>query len=478
MIDPKRAMLRVREEIAGGSLDTAFAICESLLDQGPDAEGYELLIDLLDRRTLPGREANLSRLLEQVEDGARARQDPWRRYLRFVLLSRSSLHEEAFAASAELVDLPARYGWMRFDRAALLLWRLWAFDEAIREYEAVLATTPRFWKASACRAEVELCRGQEADAFALLDACIARLRREESSLDVANAVVWAAELKLWVGRYADALGDLEEPAAGRHQLALGWRGAAHLLLGDPARALLDLDVAVALHPLDGEALVWRGEALAHLQRWGEAEADFERAVGIQIPPLWGLCGRALARARRGDAAGFWSDYERLPPRVVAFSRAKLGAPRDRDLDAAIAVLETLRADARGLRRPEAWLSPVWMRRGAAAPSRAPDRPMPAGPVVAPATPGETPALFGLTVGGRVPVPGVGSLRVDDVRRHGPTQYEITLSREGGHLLVVLLSTAPTPRYFRRTSRGHYLSYQGRGATTEEVRALEQVARYL
>lgn len=99
-----------------------------------------------------------------------------------------------------------------------------------------------------------------------------------------------------------------------------------------------------------------------------------------------------------------------------------------------------------------------------------------GPSGAPSTP--LGALFGLTRGQRLAVPGLGALRVDDLRRQGETDYHLTLSCAGARPLDLFLSTAPTERYFRRTSRGHYLSYRGSDVTAEEEQALGEVLQHL
>lgn len=117
--------------------------------------------------------------------------------------------------------------------------------------------------------------------------------------------MWRGELRLWMGHYREALGDLDDAANNGHSFALGWRGAAHLLLGDPARAIADLDRALSRNAGDGEALIWRGEARAHTEHWQDALTDFDRAAD-QSSPLWALVGRALVKARLGDAAAFYA----------------------------------------------------------------------------------------------------------------------------------------------------------------------------
>ncbi|MGH7439672.1 MAG: tetratricopeptide repeat protein, partial [Polyangiaceae bacterium] len=260
MRDPRPVLRRIREDLWQGRLDSAFALGESLLDQQPNADFYGKLIALLPRQVPDESRGQFFNLLRHVEQDPSQKHRPWRLYLRFVLLMRLALREEAFAASAEFVDFPPRYGWMRFERANLLLTQLWAYREAFREFEAVLETTPIFWKASACLAEVELCLGKECEAFSRFDETIRKIRSGDAR-DLDAAIVWRAELRLWMGRYAEVLADLEAPCGRRDPYALGWRGAARLLTGDTAGALESLEQALFLNPSDGEAVQWRGEAL-------------------------------------------------------------------------------------------------------------------------------------------------------------------------------------------------------------------------
>jgi hypothetical protein len=96
-------------------------------------------------------------------------------------------------------------------------------------------------------------------------------------------------------------------------------------------------------------------------------------------------------------------------------------------------------------------------------------------------------LFGLTQGQALSVPDAaldggsrpqapGVSRIAEIRLESDTSYEVTLTRAGARPLVVVLSTAPVERYYRRTARGHYLSYRGSGVTPGETSLLEQVAR--
>ncbi len=358
----RRLLQQLRAELAEGRLDAAFALGEAVLDKDPTAETFEELICLVSRFGSEEERKKQAALLELVEREQSDANLPWRLYLRFILLERLSQQEEAFQASAALVELPQRYGWMRYDRAGLYLIRLWSYDDAIREYRATLAAAPRFWKAQASLAESVLCKGDEKAAFDTFDACIASLPESGSNRDLTLASVWRGELHLWMGRYEQGLRDLEGPADRGIQLALGWRGAARLLLGQHDGAQQDLDKAIARAPSDGEALVWRGELWSRLGRWREAIADFDRAEPFTGDPFWALTGRALAKGHAGDKAAMQADFARLPARIIGVFQRKLGIPEPVTSEAIISILEELQRAARGLRRPEHWLRPIWVRK--------------------------------------------------------------------------------------------------------------------
>jgi hypothetical protein len=86
-------------------------------------------------------------------------------------------------------------------------------------------------------------------------------------------------------------------------------------------------------------------------------------------------------------------------------------------------------------------------------------------------------LFDLRQGQQLLEPDL-DVRVETITQSGDATFEVTLSAAGGPWLEVLLSTAPVPRYFRRTSRGHYVWHAGSTLTPDRKRALEQLAEHL
>jgi tetratricopeptide (TPR) repeat protein len=488
-MDHRLVYLQMQDLLWEGRLDAGFALGEQLLDQEPDAECYELLINLLDYRRTEGSPQHLLHLLRLAECEPGDTNPIWRTYLRFVLLERLRYRGEAFALSAQLVNVPARYGWMRYERARLLLIQLSAYDEALRELEAVTATTPRFWKASALRAEVELCRGRESEAFAIFDDCVARLRTEGSDGDRTNSTVWRAELRLWMGLYEQVIEDLREASEAGVPLALGWRGAAYLLSGEPTTARTHLDEALRIDPTDAEALVWRGETLAALGEWEGALADFNHAAPVQLPPLWPLLGRAIVKAHLGDRAGFFDDCDRLAREDIALFRATPGTATARDVQASVAWLRTVRDGARGLRRPEGWLRPTWLKTGVWRETGAFEPPSPSvSPGVSPSGPerasGGPPVrpslatLFDLTAGKSLSLKALGDVSVESIRHESPEMYVIVVACPGARAIEMVLSTASTRLFLCRTARGHYLSYRGSDPTQAEARAVQELAKYL
>lgn len=346
---------RFRSAVHAARWDAAFAAAERLLDLEPTPAVYEELLRPIDRDDSP----RLYDLLHALEQDPRTPQHPWRAFLRIALLERLGWHAEALRLSADLAHLPERYGWMRHARAMLLLNQLQAYDEARGELEAALRAAPAFWKARGMLAECALCQGREAEAFASMDACVSAAA---SPAEREEARSWRGELRLWLGQYDAALADLAPGITAASPYALIWGGAAHLLRGEHDRALALLDRAVRTAPGDAEAYVWRGEAHERLGHPERALGDFERALGFTGMVVWPCVGRALARARTGDAAGTIADFMALPAPTRALFEWRVGTPVDGDPQRAVAVLLEMRAAARGLRRSEHYLEVLWMTR--------------------------------------------------------------------------------------------------------------------
>jgi tetratricopeptide (TPR) repeat protein len=201
-----------------------------------------------------------------------------------------------------------------------------------------------------------------------MDECVAHLIQSGRAGDAQVATAWRGELRLWVGQYVPALADLDTAATAEQAYALGWHGAANLLLGNPERALASLDKAATVASWDVEVFTWRGELHECLGEWERARADFDRAVRMTGMPVWPLVGRALVKAQTGDGEGAIADFLALPRRITAFFQWQTGTRVERDPERAVRVLRHMRDAARGLRRAERYLDPLWMRRASPPPS--------------------------------------------------------------------------------------------------------------
>lgn len=127
---------------------------------------------------------------------------------------------------------------------------------------------------------------------------------------------WRASFRLQSRRWRDALSDLDACAAAaaepgwHHQL----RAEARLALGEPGRALEDLDVAARWPRQQPLTRGLRGATLAILGRWGEAFLELEAALAAEQGPrlalrLWGHLAAApagvlasVARCAEAEAA--------------------------------------------------------------------------------------------------------------------------------------------------------------------------------
>ncbi len=272
---------------------------------------------------------------------------PWPRIWRGVLLCHQQRYREALAHFDTLTDFPQRrYGWMRYLAGAWRL-RLGAHQEAAEDLRAALRAESRLWWTRCHLAEVRLCSGNAKAAFREFDA--AEKASGKDLLARANVRCWRGEAYLWTGRYKRALKDLDLAVEGGVTLAHCWRGAARMLLGSPQDALLDLDIALTADPLDREALTWRGEAKRRLGLWREALLDLDRAVELGAG-TWALVNRALVWAALGENAKMWRDFERVPREAAPLLRGAAHAVRQ---------LESSLKSARGVRRPESYLTPIF-----------------------------------------------------------------------------------------------------------------------
>ncbi|HVE13470.1 MAG TPA: tetratricopeptide repeat protein [Elusimicrobiota bacterium] len=322
---------RASAALACGDLPAAFRECERILADDPAPADLEFLLQPFG--SLGADPDALNRLLARLPGG---RPGPWPVVLRAALLSALRDPDAALTAAEPFSRLPARYAFARFLRGRLLL-HAGKYAAARKEFAAALARRPAFWKARAFSAEALLCEGRRRDALREMDRAIAAAR----GLERAQALAWRGELRLWLGDYRRALTDADAGTSGGAPFAFCWRGAARLLLGLPG-ALEDLDAAIRLNPRDCEALTWRGEARRLAGRPKEALADLDAAVALEPTSPFALANRALVHLALGKKDQAAVDRERIPAEV-----------RDRF---------TL-AGAKGLRRADPYLRPLWLSAG-------------------------------------------------------------------------------------------------------------------
>jgi hypothetical protein len=87
------------------------------------------------------------------------------------------------------------------------------------------------------------------------------------------------------------------------------------------------------------------------------------------------------------------------------------------------------------------------------------------------------AAFGLHAGQLIG-DGARAARVASIRRLGPSLFQMALARPGAPELLVDVSTVATEMCYRRTRRGHHLSYRGRKVQPADAVLLDALAELL
>lgn len=287
----------------------------------------------------------------------------WRAYCRGVLAINLGRDRQARAEYARIRRLPMRrYACLHHPFVAHMMMggRFAQIDAICR---AVLRAVPEYWWFRCRLGESALAQGDRAGGLREFE----RAQRTPDLVARQSVLTWHGEALLWLGRYRRALVKFRQACAlGAQTWVDCWRGAARLKLGDVRAALTDLDRAIARDPQDLEAYVWRGEAYRLSGRNAEALRDLDRAVALDGNYAWAYCNRALVRQTLGDEAGMAADFAAIPSDMTRFLRRRLGFPERGPLSpvrmraALLAGLDL----AKGIRRPESYLNPVWMGRRA------------------------------------------------------------------------------------------------------------------
>ncbi|MBI5210520.1 MAG: tetratricopeptide repeat protein [Elusimicrobia bacterium] len=285
---------------------------------------------------------------------------PWPWFYRGWLLCRLKRVREGLAALDNVLEFDVkRYGWMRWEAGVRRL-QLGHLDDAAADFAAVTESRPTAWWARCHLAETYLCLGEDGRALRAFERALAASPKAAEG----HILTWRGAVLLWLGRYEEAVRDLDLALARGCGMAACWRGGAAMLLGrfEPARA--DLDRAVAACAGDAEALTFRGELKRRLGLRDEAQEDLLKVLGF-CSNVWAHVNLALLHAGAEDWAGMWRCLESVPSEMLDAAARRLGKPgwKRTDEGAACRVLETVLDMAAGIRRMEGHLLRECVRRG-------------------------------------------------------------------------------------------------------------------
>lgn len=261
---------------------------------------------------------------------------------------------------------PRRYGWMLEAYAEERLFGATGpgLERARVLYRAGLEHFPDSLK-SACRlAEIELCLGKKSSAMRLFGRALADLPPEHRR----QALAWRGEMRLFTGEYRAALKDLAPAAAAREPYALCWKACALMKLGRLEEAGRAAGLALSLNPSDLEAMTICGEALRLRGKRAAALRRLDAAIRGKFPYKtgagWARINKALLLLDSGRPAAARAAFAAAPPRYLSYAARRLSLPAAALLSPANMrrAAELLLRDARGFRREDSYLDPVWMKK--------------------------------------------------------------------------------------------------------------------
>ena len=201
--------------------------------------------------------------------------------------------------------------------------------EAERDFAAAIALAPKTPDGYLLRAWLERRQGRYSESER--DLAEARARGPERWQDYHNAGATAAR----AGKWKSAERSLELAVLLEPRHADGWLALsrAHASLGQPDRALEDLNRADLERP--GDAAIWyaRAELLRSMYRWEESVRAYDVAISLGAVPIM-YAGRGQARAEIKDGKGAEDDLDRavkLEPdlREAWIARARVRAAAGR-----------------------------------------------------------------------------------------------------------------------------------------------------
>ncbi len=374
MRDCLRPLLKQRETLDANGTYHRFLAFMSLGEYAAAFDDAESLLDMenadTERRLLyrfwgndwlrPLSEDRYAEHLNQLEAAARTARTPWARFFTGVLLCHTSRGEQGLSnLDAALKGHDAkRYAWMRCAAGFQRLHLGW-YPGAEEDFKAALDSRPEAWWVWCFLAETHLCMGGAEQSQSDMDHAESLAADGNSRGEV---WAWRGELLLWSTRYEEAHVCLEKASKIRSSYADCWRGAALMQLGRDKEALAALEAATVPGSVDSEAFIWRGELERRLGRHQESLKSLDRALELD-GGSWAYVNRALTRAALEDWDGLWKDFTSIPDGIIEFAQSRLdpiGRSPWNEKEAVRMLDEALRL-ARGVRRTDRYVNPIWMR---------------------------------------------------------------------------------------------------------------------
>ena len=310
----------------------------------------------------------LRRLLKAFSAaGVKARKSPF--YAAYSFILSASANRQAPGAAAVLYKgiisekdgSFAERAWLHFKTAEVLL-NSGFYKEAAAVFKRLIGGEPGNIQAWGRLAEALFCSGGKKQALALL-------QKGYAKTGDAALKVWRGELNLWAGNYAGALRDLNHGGAGNHMLASCWRGAALFKTGRDKEAEFELKRYVAARPCDLEARLWLSEIYESRGLLHKAEKEITSILHENPTHLWGWINRGILHGKKKDPAALLRDFKLSPAMSAALAKkAGIKPGRNYSHQEIELLLKTARTLARGCRRHETYILPVWLKAWTAAKS--------------------------------------------------------------------------------------------------------------
>ncbi|WP_017302168.1 tetratricopeptide repeat protein [Nodosilinea nodulosa] len=194
------------------------------------------------------------------------------------------------------------------------------FEEAILEFDQAINLNSNYSLAYHNRGEALQKLGRLQEALEAFDRSI-QGNQDWGALNIASAYNYRAVIYIQLGKYSEAISDLEQVIAlssddpNTTAQAYVLRGFIHIESGQPEEAVSAFDQAIAIAPDNADvipqAYIGRGNALGGLGRFEEAISEFDQAINLNS-------NYSLAYHNRGEAL---QKLGRLPEALEAFNRS-------------------------------------------------------------------------------------------------------------------------------------------------------------